>query len=60
MGGLVSHGGAAFVASVDDNVAALGIRLCLYGAQDSAAIIGSVSGIDINVERAEAKRAMIS
>ena len=57
---LISHNSAASIASMNDNVALLRIRLCADRAENTAAIVGSVTGVDIHVERAEAEWAMIS
>ena len=56
----VAHGSTAPFASVNNNKSAFGVGKCLHGAQNSAAIVGSVTGIYINVKRAKAKRTVIS
>ena len=57
---LVAHRSAAFVTAVDDDKALFGIGQSLYGTKDTVAIVGSVAGIYINVERAEAEGAVIA
>jgi hypothetical protein len=57
---LVAHRSAAFVTAVDDDKALFGIGQSLYGTKDTVAIVGSVAGIYINVERAEAEGTVIS
>ena len=57
---LVSDGRAALVTTVNDYIAALGIGKRAYRAKYSAAIILSVTGVYINVERAKAEGAMIA
>ena len=57
---LVSYHLAAHVTAMYDDVSLLGIGLCLDGAENAAAGIGSVTGVYINVQRAKAKRAVIS
>ena len=56
----VAHRSAAFVTAVDDDKALLGIGQSLYGTKDTVAIVGSVAGIYINVERAEAEGTVVS
>ena len=60
VGGLVAHGGTAFLTSVDKHVASLGVGLRLDGTEDAAAWVGPVTGIDIHVERAEAEGTVVS
>lgn len=60
VGGLVADGCAATVTSVYDDVALLGVGLGLHGAENSAAGVCPVAGVDVNVERAKAERAMIA
>ena len=56
----VAHGSTASVASVHDDESALCIGESLHGAENTAAIVSSVTGIYINVKRAEAERTVIS
>jgi hypothetical protein len=56
----VSDYRAAFIASVDYNVASLRIGLGAYRAQNAAAGIGTVAGVYVNVKRAKTEGAMIS
>ena len=49
-GGLVADGGTASIAAVNDDKALFGVGQSLYRAKDTAAIIGSVTGIDVHVE----------
>ena len=57
---LVSDDGAALFTLVENYKASLCIGLGSAGAKDSAAFVRSVSGVYINVERAEAEGAMIA
>ena len=57
---LISDDGAAFVTAVDDDVALLGVGLCLDGAENTAAGVGSVAGVDIYMQRAQAEGTMVS
>ena len=57
---LVSYRFTAFVTSVNYYVASLGVGKRPYRAKNSAAVVCSVAGIDIDVKRAEAEWAMIS
>ena len=50
MSRLVSYHLAALVTAMDDDIALLGVGLCFDGAEDTAAGVGSVTGVDINVE----------
>ena len=58
--GAISYHGAAFLASVNYYIASLGIRLGACGAKYTAACICSVTWVNIHVERAKAKGAVIS
>ena len=60
MSRLVADGGAALLAAVNDDETALRVGKSLYRAKKSAAIVGSVAGIYINVKRAQTKGAMIA
>ena len=60
VGCLVADDGTAFIATVDDDISLFGVGLCPYRAEDSAAIIRSVTGVDIHVKRAEAEGAMVA
>ena len=57
---LVSDYRATSVTAVYYDISLLGVGLCLDGAENTAAGVGSVAGVDINVERAEAEGAMIA
>ena len=57
---LVANNLAASLASVDYYISALCIRLCLDGAENAAAGILPIARVYINVERGEAKGAMVS
>ena len=57
---LVPDDRTAFVATVNDNIAAFGVRKRSYRAKYSTAIVLSVTGVYINVERAKAEGAMIA
>ena len=57
---LVSNGLTAFVASVNDDKALLGVGKSLNGSKNSLALVGSVAGIYINVKRAETEGTMVS
>lgn len=59
-GSLVTHRLSAFVAAVDDDKSLLGVGESLYGTKNTLAVVGSVTGIYIHVERAEAEGAVIS
>ena len=56
----VADGSAAFVAAVNYDISALCVGERLNGAQDTAAVVGSVTGIYINVQGAKTKGAVIS
>ena len=60
MGRATARDFTASFALMDNNEASLGIRLDLNGAKDTVAGVGSVTGVYINVERAEAEGAMIA
>ena len=60
MGCLVADDSTAFVTAVDDDISLFGVRLRPYRAENSAAIIRSVTGVDIHVKRAEAEGAMVA
>ena len=51
VGGLVSDRLATFFTAVNYDITLFGIGHRTYGAQDSAALVGSVTRIYINVER---------
>ena len=57
---LVSYYCSASVTSVNDYVALLGIGLGLDRTEDSATVVGPVSGVDINVQGAKAEGTVIS
>ena len=57
---LVSDDSRALIALMDNDVALLCIGGGAYRTKYSAAFVRSVSGIHVNVQRAEAKRAMVS
>ena len=57
---LASYDLAALFTAVDDDVAALRIGQCSYGAQSAKALVCSVAGIDVDVYGVEAKRAVIA
>ena len=57
---LVSNYLSAFLTFMDNDVSALCVGLCLDRAENTAAVVLSVAGIYVNVQRAEAKRAVIS
>ena len=59
-GGLISYHAAAFFTAVDDNISLLRIGKRLDGAENTAAIVCSVAGINIYVQRAEAEGTMVS
>lgn len=50
----------ALVAFVEDDIAFFGVRKRLYGAHYAAALTSPVSGVDVNVERAEALGAVVA
>lgn len=58
--GAATRGAAAFFTAMQDDVTTLGIGLGTDGAQGTAAFVGSVSRVDIHVERIEAKGAMVA
>jgi hypothetical protein len=58
--GSVSYDRAAFFAAMNYYISTFGIWLSTCGTKYSAAWICSVSGIYIHVERAQAKRTVIS
>ena len=60
MCGAVSPDLSAFFAFMDDDISLSGVGLDPYGAQYTAAIAVSVSGIHINMKRTKAERAMIA
>ena len=47
---LVAYGLAATLTAVQDDISALGIRLCSNGAEDALAIVCSVPGVYIYVQ----------
>ena len=51
---------AAFFTAMQDDVAALGVRLGTDGTQGPATLVCSVSGVDIYVQRIEAKGTMVA
>ena len=51
---------ATFVALMDYYVALFRVGLGFYGAKDSATGVGSVAGVNIYVQRAQTKRAVIT
>lgn len=59
-GGFVADGCAAFVTAVNDDKSLFGIGQGLNGAENSLTVVGSVTGVYVNVKRAEAKRAVIA
>jgi len=60
MSGAVSYHAPTLIASVDDDISALGIRLGAYGAKYSAAGVCPVAGVYVNVQRAKAEWAVIT
>ena len=58
--GTVANGRTASFAAMNYDIAALRIRRSTGGAKNAAALVGAVAGVYINVERAKAKRAVIS
>ena len=60
MRGLVSYYGTASVAFVYDDIPLLRVRLCLDRTENTAAVVGSVTGVDIHVQRAEAEGAVVA
>ena len=58
--GFVAHGFSAPFAAVNDYITALGVGLRLYGAQNSAALVCSVTRIYVNVQRAKAEWAVVA
>ena len=60
MSGATAGKAAALVTTVQNNIALLGMRLGAIGAQNAAAGILSVTGVNIHVERAKAKRTVIA
>ena len=60
MGRLVTDGLSTSFASVDDYKATFGVWLGLYGAQNTAASVCSVTRVYIHMKRAEAKWAVIA
>ena len=59
-GSLVANGLTTLIASVNDDKALLGVGESLYGTKDSLTLVGSVTGINIYVKRAEAEGTVIS
>ena len=57
---LITYHGAASVTLVYDDVSLFGVRLGLYRTEYSAAIVSSVTWVDINVQRAEAEGTVVS
>ena len=57
---LVSHRPAASITAVGDNISALGVGLSLDGTENSAAVVGSVTGVNIDVQAPQAKRTMVA
>ena len=60
MSRFVSDDGAALLAAVDYDIAALCVGERLYGAENSAAFVCTVTGVYINVQRAKAKWTVVS
>ena len=60
VGGSVADGLAALFASVDYDISAARIGLCAYRHEKSAAGVGSVTGIYVNVQGMKAEWAVIS
>ena len=60
MGGFVARDASASVAFMDYDISLFRVGLDPYRAQYAAAGVRSVSGVYINVKRAEAERAVIS
>ena len=60
VGGAITADLTAFGAAVDDDVAAFCIRLGADGLHLTAAGIGAVTGIDVDVERPQAERAVVA
>ena len=57
---LVSHRPAASLTAVGDNISALGVGLSLDGTENSAAVVGSVTGVNIDVQGAQTEGAVVS
>ena len=57
---LVSHRPAASITAVGDNISALGVGLSLDGTENSAAVVGSVTGVNIDVQGAQTEGAVVS
>lgn len=60
MGGFVADCCAALFTFMDYYISALCVGLGFYRAEDTAALVRSVTGVYINVEGAEAKGTMVS
>lgn len=45
---------------MDDDISLLGVGESLNRAENTATVVGSVAGVDVNVKRAEAEGAVIS
>ena len=60
IGGAVTADLSAFIAFMDDDISFFGIGFGFDRAQDTAARIRAVSGIDIHVERAETAGAVVA
>ena len=60
VGCLVADDGTAFIATVDDDISLFVVWLCPYRAENSAAVIRPVAGVDIHMERAKAEGTMIA
>jgi len=58
-GCLVTYGFAAFIASMNDDKSLFGVRKSLNRAENPAAVVSSVAGVNIYVERAKAEWTMI-
>lgn len=55
----VLHYSAAFLTSVNDYVSAFWIRLGFDRTQNTSAFVGSISGVDIDMQRAKAERTVV-
>ena len=60
MGSLVPDGCSAPVTSVRYDIASPGVGVCLYRTKDAAAGVCTVTGIDVNVQGAQAKWTVVA
>lgn len=59
-GGLVAYCFAAFVTAMNNDISLFRVGQGLYGTENALTVVCSVAGIDVNVQRAKAKRTVIS